>query len=438
MNPFATRHDPARQGAPRHGAGRWLALVVLVAFATGFGAVVGAHVVSSNGTSAATRLVTLPEMTILEETYDAIREHYVLSDEITDEQLVYGAARGMVDSLGDTNHSTFLDPQEADDFVRELQSELVGIGVQVDLSGPLPVIIAPIDGSPAYKAGIKPGDVIVSVDGVEAARHDPREVTDLIRGDEGTDVTLVLRHRDAEETYSVTITRTRITLKPVSYMMLPENVLWLRIARFSTGTTDGVRAALDWGREQGMTGVILDLRNNPGGTTEELAGVDAQFLPAGSVMYKEQLPDGTIQDKVTTGTDGAWLEGDLVVLVNGGSASAAEIVAAGLRDNGRARLYGETTLGTGTILNGFRLSDGSMALLGTRLWLTASGDEIWKVGVEPDVEVTMLDDELPALPIQFEGDRLSRAQLAESGDVQLLDALDALTGATEPAATPAA
>jgi carboxyl-terminal processing protease len=411
---------------------------MLVVFSTGLGMIAGGALDRSDGATAATRLTTMPEFKILEETYDAIRAHYVLSNDVTDQQLMYGASRGMVEALGDEGHSTFLDPQEAQDFARELDSELIGIGVQIDLTGTLPVVIAPIDGSPAYKAGIRPGDVIISVDGVESARKDPRDIADLIRGKEGTDVTLVLRHRDSEQTYEVTITRSKITLKPVSYIMLPDNVLWLRIARFSTGTTEGVRNALEWGKKHGMTSVILDLRNNPGGYTSEAMGVGSQFLPAGTVLYKEQLADGSIQEQTTTESGGQWVNGNLVVLINEGSASAAEIVSSAIQDNDRGKLYGETTVGTGTVLSGYTLSDGSMALLGTKLWLTADGHDIWKKGIDPDVVVAAAADSLPSLPIEFDSDQLTDQQLEKIADVQLLAAYGALVPGVAPASTPAA
>lgn len=438
---FPTESPPPVPAARRAGvfrAVRWVALVMLVAFSTGLGVIVGAGLDGSDGATAATRLATMPEFKVLEETYDAIREHYVLSDDITDDQLMYGAAAGMVEALGDEGHSTFLDPQEAQDFMRELDSELIGIGVQIDLTGPLPIVIAPIDGSPAYQAGIRPGDVIIAVDGVESAHKDPREIADLIRGEAGTDVTLELRHQDTDKTYEVTITRANITLKPVSYIMMPDNILWLRIARFSDGATEGVRNALAWGKEHGMTGMILDLRNNPGGYTSEAMGVGSQFLPAGSVLYKEQLADGSIQEQTITNEGGAWINGDLVVLVNEGSASAAEIVSSAIQDNDRGVLYGETTVGTGTVLSGFTLSDGSMALLGTKLWLTADGHDIWKEGVHPDVVVGEDVEALPTLPIEFEGDQLSETELEKIDDVQLLTAYGALEPGLEPGATPAA
>lgn len=439
MSPTDGHHRvPARRPRGATRVLRTIALVFLVVASTGVGVLIGTSQDRSDGATASTNLTSMPEFDVLEETYDLIRSHYVRADDITDEQLMRGAAGGMIDSLGDTNHSTFLDPIEADEFTRELNSELIGIGVHIDLTGPLPMIIAPIDGSPAWEAGVRPGDVIIAVDGVESAQSEPQEISELIRGEEGSEVTLELRHRDETATYEVTITRSKITLEPVSYMMMPDDVLWLRIARFSRGTTDGVREALAWGQERGMTGVVLDLRNNPGGFTDEAVGVIGQFLPAGSVAYKEQVSDGSISDRTTMADDGAWLEGDLVVLINGGSASSAEIVSAALRDNGRAELLGVTTVGTGTVLSLFELSDGSMAVLGTKLWLTPDGDEIWKVGVDPDIELTPEQDELPAIPLLFEGDQVTSEQLAESGDTQLQAGVDALTGAGAIEATPAA
>jgi carboxyl-terminal processing protease len=418
---------------------RWLALVMLVAFSTGFGVIVGTGLDRSDSADASTQLTNMPEFQVLEETYDAIREHSVLSDKVTDQELIYGASSGMVDALGDEGHSRFLDPQAAIEFQRELSSELIGIGIHVDLTGPMPVVTAPLDGSPAFQAGIKPGDVIISVDGVESAHNDPETVTDLISGEEGTDVTLVLRHKNATETYEVTITREKITLNPVYRRMLPDGVLWLRLSEFSEGSAQAVQEALAWGKEQGMTGVILDLRNNPGGYTDEALGVGAQFMPSGSVLYQEQLADGTVNKKATTGDDGEWVEGKLVVLINLGSASAAEIVASSLQANGRAELYGETTFGTGTVLSGYRLSDGSIALLGTKLWLTADGKDIWKQGVDPSVEVSLSEDTYPAVPYEFQEDTISAQQFDGIADEQLHTAFASLFPATAtPAATPAA
>lgn len=410
-----------------HRIARWVMIAVLVAVSTSFGAMLGAGFDRHEGVTASTMLSQIPEFQVVEETYDAIRENYVLSDQISDEDLMYGASSGMVDALGDEGHSSFLNPQEAQEFERSSRGELIGIGIQIDLTGPQPVVIAPIDGSPAFEAGIEPGDVIIAVDGVQTADVDPQEVGELIRGEEGTDVTLTLRHQDELEPYEVTITRAQIEIDPVSYIMLPNGVLWLRLSQFSTGATEGVVEALRYGKEQGMTGVVLDLRNNPGGLVFEAIGVGSQFLPGGSVLYQEQAADGTVNEVTTVGNEGEWQSGELVVLINDGSASASEIVSSGIRDNERGELYGQTTFGTGTVLRPFELSGGSVALLGTKLWLTADGDDIWKQGVDPNHEVTLEPGVSPAYPFVFEKEALTERDLAGLEDSQLLAAYEGLT-----------
>lgn len=422
--------------APTHGGsnqkrrgsriGRWMSLSLLVMLSMTLGGMLGAGFNSSENAGASTMLTQLEEFRIVEETYDMIREHYVLSDEFSDEELMYGASRGMIDALGDEGHSSFLDPEEAIDFERSSRGELIGIGIQVDIEAPQPVVIAPIDGSPAFEAGIRSGDVIIAVDGVQYSDVEPREFLNLIRGEEGTDVTVTLRHANELEPYDVTITRAKIDVRPVSYMMMPDNVLWLRLSQFSVGATEGVVQALQYGKSQGMTGVVLDLRNNPGGLVFEAIGVASQFIPGGSVLYQEQNADGSMHEVRTIGNSGEWQTGPLAVLINEGSASASEIVSSGIRANDRGSLYGETTFGTGTVLLPYDLSDGSVALLGVKLWLTADGEEIWKRGVEPDTTVTLEPGVSPRLPIEYETETLTDDDLAALEDQQLLRAHDAI------------
>jgi carboxyl-terminal processing protease len=401
---------------------------VLLVLSTTFGALLGSTFGRSHDAGASTMLTQLSEFSVLEDTYNTIRENYVLEDEISDQDLMYGAASGMVESLGDEGHSTFLTPQEAAEFEQSSRGELIGIGIQVDLTGPLPVVIAPIDESPAFEAGIKPGDVIIAVNDTQVADVGPDEAVDLIRGEEGTEVSLTLRHADMTEVYEVTITRAKITVNPVSYAMLPNNVLWLRLSQFSKGAKEGVQDALQYGKDHGMTSVILDLRNNPGGLVSEAQGVASQFLPKGAILYQEQLADGTVTKVPIDSEGGLWLSGDLVVVINEGSASASEIVSSAIRDNDRGTLYGETTFGTGTVLWPFDFSDGSMVLLGTRLWLTADGAQIWKHGVDPDVEIMLEPGVSPRLPFEYKDNTVSKEDLSAFDDTQLLKAYDAVTG----------
>jgi carboxyl-terminal processing protease len=342
---------------------------------------------------------------------------------------MYGAASGMIEALGDEGHSSFLDPQEALDFERSSRGELIGIGIQVDVTGPLPVVIAPIDGSPAFEAGIQSGDVIIAVDGTLSADVGAEDVVDLIRGEAGTDVNLTIRHQDELEPIELTISRALIDVDPVSYIMMPNDVLWLRVSQFSAGATEGVVEALRYGQSQGMTSVILDLRNNPGGLVFEAIGIGSQFLPANSVLYQEQDADGSVREVNTLGSGGEWQDGDLVVLINNGSASASEIVSSGIKSNDRGTVLGETTFGTGTVLLPFPLSDDSVALLGIKLWLTADGEQIWKQGVDPDIEVTLEPGVSPTLPFQFEAEMVGDEDLASLDDAQLLAGFVEASGA---------
>jgi carboxyl-terminal processing protease len=378
---------------------------------------------------AATSLTRADEFETLEETYEAIRENYVLQDEISDEDLIYGASKGMVEALGDTGHSTFLDPQEAVEYQQSTEGELVGIGVRVDTSGELPVVIAPMQNSPAFEAGILPGDTIIAVDGQSLETMDTSDAVDLITGEEGTDVTLELRHANEDASYTVTITRARIEVDPVTWVMLPDGVMWLHLAEFSRGASDSLKAAIVEGQELGMTGLILDLRGNPGGLVVEAVGVASQFVPDGTPLFQREDAEEKVDVVETVGNRGVYLEGEMVVLIDNNSASSSEIVASALRDSGRAPLYGEQTFGVGTVLLPFQLSDGSLAVLGTELLLTGAGERLFMEGVAPTVEVPLGDDQTTGFILIEDSDqdnKLTEEELSTLEDDQLHAAYDAV------------
>ncbi|MDP9366058.1 MAG: S41 family peptidase, partial [Chloroflexota bacterium] len=370
----------------------------------------------------------LAEFEVLQATWDLIHGEYADPASIDDAALIYGAAEGMVDALGDEGHSRFLDPEAAEDFEEATRGEFTGVGIEIDFARNLPVVIAPIDGSPADEAGVRPGDTILAIDGQSTERLDQEDLADLIRGDAGTEVTLTLLHEGEDLPYDATMTRRTITLEPVSWRMLPDGVVHLRLAEFSAGAAEDLEAALRAARDRGATGVVLDLRNNPGGLVAEAVGVASQFMPEGTPIFRQQDRGQEAKPVNTVGTDGLWQEGPLAVLVNGGSASAAEIVGAALRDNGRAPLYGETTYGTGTVLIPFEQPDGSVVLLGTALWLTADGDQIWKQGVEPDPGRVVPLPSSAGLSRPGDDPEVTAAELAASPDRQLRAAFAGLTG----------
>lgn len=414
---------------------RSLVMGLMLLLAVGAGIGIDRYLVeySSAGAQDETDLTDVSEFQTLEETYQVIRENYVESDEITDQQLIWGASTGMVDALGDTGHSTFLNPEEAIAFERSSRGELIGIGIQIDSESSPPRVIVPIQNSPAFKAGIQPGDLILTVDGQDTTELEPgTEVGSLIRGEEGTDVTLELQHQGETGSYEVTITRTRIKVNPVSWAMLPNDVLWIRLSEFSSGATERMQAALREGKKLGARSVILDLRANPGGLVFEAMGIGSQFLPDDSVLYREMDREGQVSGVRTVGSNGEWQEGPVIVLIDGDSASAAEIVSSALRDNERAELVGQTTYGTGTVLLPVPLEDESTVLIGTDLWLTANGDEIWKKGVDPTIEVANEVGVPPQFPYLFANNEVTEAQLEELPDAQLLRAYEEIRNETEP------
>ncbi len=441
--------DHHSEPAPRNGDGargasrmsrldahlRSLVMGLMLVLAVGAGIGIDRYLLefSDAGAQTETDITDVAEFQTLEETYRIIRESYVVSDEITDEQLMHGASAGMVDALGDTGHSTFLNPEEAEAFERSSRGELIGIGIQIDSESSPPRVIVPIQNSPAFKAGIEPGDVILSVDGQDTTELEPDvEVGSLIRGKEGTDVTLELQHQGETGSYTVTITRQRISVKPVSWAMLPNNVMWIRLSEFSSGATEGMQAALREGKELGAVSVILDLRANPGGLVFEAMGIGSQFLPDGSVLYRERNREDQVTAVRTVGSNGEWQDGAVIVLINGDSASAAEIVSSAMRDNERAELVGETTYGTGTVLLPTPLEDGSSVLIGTDLWLTADGEEIWKKGVDPTIEIENEAGVEPEFPYLFENNVVTAEQFEELPDTQLLMAYEEITRTPTP------
>jgi carboxyl-terminal processing protease len=362
---------------------------------------------------------------LMAEAWNTIENHYVDQPAINAQLMTYGAISGMVDSLGDTGHSRFLDPQMVQQEQNYTQGQFEGIGAYVEMKDGNVVIVAPIDGSPAQKAGLKPGDIIVKVNGNDISGLPLDQVVSQILGPVGTSVTLTIMDPNTGTTRDVTLMRAKITVKNVGWYQLPgTTVAHVRIIGFSQGITDDLKTALTDIQNQGMTGIILDLRNNPGGLLSEAIGTASQFLTSGNVLLEKNAQGQTTAVPVESG--GVAPNIPMEVLINEGTASASEIVAGALQDGKRAQLIGETTFGTGTVLNEFSLSDGSAMLLATEEWLTPDGHTIWHNGLKPDVVVALPQGVFPLFPAAEQG--MTPTQLQDSQDTQLLRALQLLSG----------
>ncbi len=366
-------------------------LILLIA-GTFLAGILTGEVAGPSYTNASNSIADQPGFDTLQQVWDLIHDEFVDSNEVDDQELLYGAARGMVQSLGDTGHSSFLDPDEATAFRASLSGELIGLGISIEYQDGEPVIVAPIKNSPAEEAGLLPGDVIVEIDGIPTLGMTDAEVTTHLRGEAGTPVTLTIERDGASDLLKITVVRARIDLDPVTWAMLPDGVALVQFHEFSSGSGDELNKALKEIVATGdVTGIVLDLRNNPGGLVSEAITVAGQFMPEGSAVYIQEERDGKQSTIRSIGNDGAAQDLPIVVLVNRASASAAEMIAGSLRDNGRAQLVGERTYGTGTVVSTFNLDGGSALALGTSFWKTPDGDLAWKVGLVPDVEVRQSD-----------------------------------------------
>ncbi len=365
-----------------------------------------------------------PNFRLMAEAWNTIQQIYVDRKAINPKRMTYGAIGGMVDSLGDTGHSRFLSPEMLKQERSLTQGEFEGIGAEVRMKNGQLAIVAPIDGSPAQRAGLKAGDIILKVDGKEVTGLPLNQAVDLILGPAGSSVKITLLNEKSGRTKDVDLVRARVVFQSVSWQHLPGTpVAHLRVATFNSGVARELRKALTTILEEGLTGILLDLRNNPGGLYQEAVASASQFLKGGNVLIEKDALGRAKPVPVQPG--GIATAIPVVVMINGGTSSGAEIVAGALQDANRARILGEKTFGTGTVLQTFNLSDGSALMLAIEEWLTPAGHNIWHQGISPDVVVPLPPEVIPLIPATEK--EMTAKDLNQSKDVQLLRALDLLT-----------
>lgn len=346
----------------------------------------GLSAVSASGAEDADPGPTL-DVELIAEALEILGDRYVDEDALSVQNLTAGAIRGIVEALGDEGHTEYLSPDEYSVAQDALDGRVVGIGVVLDQRASAPLVISVIDGSPADIAGLRAGDIISSVDGTETSRLPLDDLADLVRGQLGTSVLLGIERPGEAGRLEFHIAREDVRVEPASWAMVPgSDVAVVRIVQFSLAAGERTREAIEAAIDAGAAGMVLDLRGNPGGLVDEAVDVAAAFLDGG-VAYQEQGRDGPPRQVAIPG--GRVLAADipLIVLVDYATASSAEILAAALRDGGRAAIVGAQTFGTGTVLNTFDLSDGSALKVGVLQWLTPRGEAVFRVGITPDHEV---------------------------------------------------
>lgn len=316
-------------------------------------------------------------------------DHYYIFD-VDREKLADGLLAGYVSGLEDP-YSVYYTPEKYTDILESANGEYYGIGVLVteDKDGTIQIVNV-FSNSPAKEAGILKGDIIAGVDNLDITGMDLNQVVGYIKGKEGTSVELQIQRDGEADLLNITVERRQVSVDTVEYRMLEDGIGYIQLVQFDDVSLDQMTAAIEDLKSQGMEKLILDLRDNPGGLLTSVVDIADLFLPEANIFYMEDK-SGSRTDY--NATDDQLFDGELVVLVNENSASASEVLAGTLKDNGRAQLVGVTTFGKGIVQTFYSLSDGSGVKLTTAHYFTPNGTDIHGVGVTPNVEAEQPDDE---------------------------------------------
>ncbi len=324
-----------------------------------------------------------------------IKDKYV--DKVDDNTLIEGAIAGMVESLKDPP-SYYLNADAMNELMIDTSGTYAGVGIQVWSKSDYIEVIAPIEGTPAEKAGIITKDKIIKVDGKDIVGVPIDSVVNLIRGEPGTKVTLTILRDGVKEPFDVPIVRAQIELKSVYSKMLPDKLGYIRITNFAENTTKPFTDALTALKGEGMVGLVLDLRNDPGGSLKTCEEIAAQLVPAGPILHVVDR-DGRRQ---TYDVPGPGLKMPIVVLVNGGSASASEILAGAIQDSGIGALVGEKTYGKGSVQTIYPLSGNTGVKITTYKYLTRNSRTVDKVGLTPDYVLAIPQPKEGEIPMKLD------------------------------------
>jgi carboxyl-terminal processing protease len=308
--------------------------------------------------------------------------------ELDANKLLDGLKKGLVEASGDP-YTAYLDAEETNSFNESLSGSFEGIGAMLQESEGYVTIETPLSGFPAEKAGLKARDVIVEIDGQDATGLDVGEAVKRIRGEKGTTVTLkIIRDGEAKE---FKIVRETITIPSVETEFTQDNIAVVKINSFDENTTQLFNDTVNEIKSKNVKGIVLDLRNNPGGYLNSSVSVSEKWLKSGNVIVQEKR-DGKVVEGFTASKDGPLVGIPTVVLINEGSASASEITAGALKDNGVATLVGVTSYGKGSVQEPVKYSDGSLLKVTVARWYRPNGDNIDQKGIEPDAKVEITEE----------------------------------------------
>ena len=377
------------------------------------------------------------QISIFAKALELIRQDYVDENKTSYHELISAAMKGMLSSLDP--HSQFMDPDDFRDMQDDTRSRFNGLGIEVSMKNGLPTVITAMEDTPAAKAGILSGDQILRINGISTERMDLQDAINVLRGPAGAKITLTLLRPSTKEIKEYTLQRAEIKIQSVKGARLldpelsgPFKIGYVRLVQFNEPTADELSKALDELQKQGMQALVLDLRNNPGGLLNSAVDVCAQFLPPNTKVVSTQGRVASQQhDYSTSGVKKERSTFPMVVLINEGSASGAEIVAGALKDLRRAVVVGETTFGKGSVQNVMQLPDGSAVRFTTAKYYTPSKQVIQGNGVTPNIRVGMTTEQERSLfALRNAGNMKPEDEksIIKARDPQMLRAIDALKG----------
>ncbi|AEE91792.1 Carboxyl-terminal protease [Tepidanaerobacter acetatoxydans Re1] len=342
-----------------------------------------------------------------------IEDKYV--KDVETEKLIEGAIKGVVESLGDP-YSVYMNETEFQDFIASINGSFSGVGMvlSADESTGDIIVVSPIEGTPAQKAGILPKDIIVKVDDIELAGKSLDEAVKLLRGEKGTKVVVYIKRQDNEDLLEFELMRDDIRVTTIKHEIIDDDVGYIKITSFDSQTYDEFKAAVDSLQKQGIKGLILDLRNNPGGSLYESVRIADEILGKGMIVYTEDRNKNKLEEYYS---DNNRISLPLVVLINENSASASEIVAGAIQDHKAGVLVGTKTFGKGSVQEIEPFQDGTGIKLTIARYYLPSGRSIDGIGVEPDIKVELSKD-------------ISPFDIPREKDSQLLKALDIVKSPT--------
>ncbi len=324
------------------------------------------------------------DLKVFTETLTMVKKNYV--EEVKTKDLVYGAIKGMLSSLDP--HSSFLNPEAFKEMQAETKGEFGGIGIQIGVKEGMLTIIAPIEDTPAYRAGLKAGDKIIKVNNESTKNMSLHDAVSKMRGAPKTPVTITIIREGWKETKDFTLVREIIKIKSVKSKLLEDGIGYVRVNQFQEQTSADLSTALEKLKQENMNSLVLDLRNNPGGLLNSAVSVTSQFLSANKLVVYIKGKKGD-RAEYNTSDELPSYDVPMIVLVNEGSASASEIVAGALKDWNRAVILGAKTFGKGSVQSVIPLSDGSGLRLTTAIYYTPKGTSIQATGIIPDIVVKL-------------------------------------------------